>query len=168
MTDTRPAWLRPYALVTGKIPSAPLDLPQRMEGVYRLLQNAGWRVVVKSIGTDFSGPLGIPVPREQPIELYLYRPEKFSASDAQNALTSALLASGIGYSPIGSWLGEIVDHVVVPTARDVGQAPQKATETIVWWVLGGLAAFVLVARATAPAADSYARLAANLRGERGP
>ena len=166
MNDTRPAWLKPYALVTGTIPSAPLDLPQRMDGVYRRLQNEGWRVVVKSIGTDFSGPLGLPVPKAQPIELYLYRATPFTAGDAQNALTHAVLASGLGYSPIGAWLGELVDHVIVPTANDVRRAGQKASTTLVWWVVGGLAAFVLIARATAPAVDAYARLAANLRGDK--
>jgi hypothetical protein len=77
MSDPRPEWLRPYAFVTGRIQSAPLDLAQRMESVYQRLQSEGWSVVVKSIGTDFSGPLGIPFPKEQPLELYLYRRETF-------------------------------------------------------------------------------------------
>jgi hypothetical protein len=139
---------------------------RRLESVYLHLQQAGWRVVVKSIGTDFSGPFGMLVPREQPIELYLHRANKFSAADAQSALASALEAIGLGYSPIGAWLGEIIDEVVIPAAGDLRRAQQKATDTIIWWVVGGLAAFVLVARATAPAADAYARLAENLRRSR--
>src|SRR5688572_9557675 len=77
-----------FALVSGRVPSAPLDLPRRMEAVYQHLQAAGWRVVVKTIGTDFSGPLGIPTPKAQPIELYLHREGTFTPVDAQDALSS--------------------------------------------------------------------------------
>ena len=162
MADTRPAWLRPYALVTGRIPSAPLDLPRLMDGVYRRLMAAGWRVVVKSIGTDFAGPVGLPVPREQPLEVYLHRSEPFTAADAQAALADALRTTGLGYSPIGAWLGEVIDQVVVPTVNDVRRI-QKAASSMAVWVVGGLAAFVLIARATEPAAGAYARVAGRLR-----
>lgn len=161
--DTRPEWLRPYALVMGRIESAPLDLAQRMESVYQQLQRAGWSVVVKSIGTDFSGPLGIPFPKEQPIELYLYRKTEFSAEAAQSALSATLESFNLSYSPIGAWLEEVVNEIVVPTVKDVRKVQREATSTAVWIVVGGLAAFVLIARATAPAADAYARLYENLR-----
>lgn len=166
MKHTRPEWLKPYAFVTGHVQSAPLDLAQRMETVYRRLQAESWSVVVKSIGTDFSGPLGIPAPKSQPIELYLFRKESFSASEAQAALSGALRATNLSYSPTGAWLGEIVDQVVLPTAVDLRTAHRETATNAAWLIVGGLAACVLIARATAPAADAYARLYENLRRPR--
>jgi hypothetical protein len=89
--------------------------------------------------------------------------QTFSASAAQDALAGALRTINLSYSPIGAWLGEIVDQVVVPTVTDLRKAHGEATSTAAWLIVGGLAAFVLIARATAPAADAYARLYQNFR-----
>ena len=80
----RPEWLRSYVLVTGTLTSAPLDLPRRFEAVLEALQARGWRVAVRSIGTDFGT---IPTPRDQPLELYLLKPARpFTALEAGEAL----------------------------------------------------------------------------------
>src|SRR3990172_6022000 len=100
-----PAHLKSYALVKGTLKTAPLDAPGRFEGVVTSLQGAGWIVSVKSIGTDFAGPLGMPVPRDQPLEVYLKRKDgAFTAKDAERALTQVLESMDLHYSPIGAWL----------------------------------------------------------------
>lgn len=130
MSDNRPAWLKPYALVAGRVPSAPLDLPQRMERVYAQLKANGWTVVVKSLGTDFSGPLGLPVPREQPVEIYLFRPGKFTAREAEAVLGAAIRAVGLNYSPIGAWLEEIAQEVIVPTVKQTVKAAKGSMKFV--------------------------------------
>lgn len=139
MSEVRPAWLARFALVSGRIPAAPLDLPQRMESVYAALQRAGWRVVVRSIGTDFTGPLGLPVPRAQPIELYLAPANgaRFAAAQAQAALASALRAANLNYSPLGAWLEELRHEVLEPTVH-------QAQGGLPWLGIAGLALAAIV------------------------
>jgi hypothetical protein len=122
-----PAWLDKYALVSGAISSAPLDLPERFEAVLSTLAGDDWRVVVRSIGTDF-GP--IPSPKTQPVEVYLWRADPFTAEDAQSALHSAIGRAGMGYQPLNAWLGELAEHVVKPTAKTVISPVVGAYQTI--------------------------------------
>lgn len=113
--EQRPAWLRPYVLVEGVISSAPLDLPRRFEQVIARLQALGWRVSVKSIGTDFGF---IPLPKDQPLALYLLRPDRpFTAREAHVALASVLQALNMNYSPVREWAAEVVREVVRPSLR---------------------------------------------------
>lgn len=123
---TLPAWLSGYAFVKGEIKSAPLDLVKRMDKVYAELKKAGWNVVVKSIGTDFSGPLGLPVPRSQPLELYLMkRGGPFTLADAKSALQEVLERSKLNYSMTDAWLKEIKREVLAPTLKTLGGESQK-------------------------------------------
>lgn len=116
MAAQRPEWLRKYVLVEGTLSSAPLDLPKRFERVLKHLQTAGWRVAVKSIGTDFGS--FIPTPQDQPLAVYLYRiGAPFTAADAGHALAAALRSVNMGYSGLRAWAAEVVDEVIVPTAR---------------------------------------------------
>lgn len=120
MADDRPAWLRPFSLVRGEISSAPLDMPARMEALYAALKAAGWTVAVRSIGTDFEGPGGVPIARDQVVELYLHRTDRpYTANDAAEALATALRTISVNYSAVRAWLGELAREVVAPTARDV-------------------------------------------------
>lgn len=131
MSSSVPAWLRQYVLVTGTLPSAPLDLPARFQRATEALEAAGWSVVVRSIGTDFEGPLGIPIPRDQPLELLLYRPgATFTAEQAQAALERALRSVSLGYSAIGAWLRELTQEVVAPTMLDAARAALEAATLI--------------------------------------
>ena len=116
-----PPWLWPYAYVSGWLTSAPLDLPQRFAAVVRQLEARGWRVVVRSIGTDFEGPMGLPVPRDQPLELFLWRPGGFGAVDAARALGEVLAELNLSYSPLRAWLLELRREVVRPTTRQAGE-----------------------------------------------
>lgn len=147
----RPAWLRNFAEVQGKVPSAPLDLPARLDRVVTQLRTAGWAVVVVSIGTDFEGPFGVPAPKDQPLELLLAKTTgPFTAEEAQTALQSALAAINLGYSPVGAWLRELVTEV----APALPQPPRFDPIEIVinyWWLI--LGATVLVATTT----HSYGR-----------
>lgn len=113
--DNRPAWLRPFALVEGVITSAPLDLPGRFELAIQQLQAAGWRVAVKSIGTDFGF---VPTPKDQPLAIYLWRPGAFTAADAQAALSGVLGRLNMNYSPIRAWIAEVVREAVAPAVDD--------------------------------------------------
>lgn len=109
-------WLKPYARLSGMLPSAPLDLPQRLNAVTHALQQAGWRVVVESIGTDFAGPGGVPIPRSQPLILRLHRTDRpYTPDDAEAALRTALRNVSLDYSPLGRWAGELASQVVQPT-----------------------------------------------------
>ena len=135
-----PLWMRRFAYVHGQITSAPLDLPGRFEAVLHHLQAAGWRVVVKSIGTDFIGPLGLPVPRSQPVELLLHRDDRgYTAPEAQAALAAALRAVHLNYSPIAAWLHELGREVVAPTVRQARQGLELGLGALPWVVVGVLA-----------------------------
>lgn len=115
--EQRPAWLRPYVLVEGVISSAPLDLPRRFELVIARLQALGWRVSVKSIGTDFGF---IPLPKDQPLALYLLRPDRpFTAAEARAAVDGVLRSLNMSYSPTREWAAEVVREVVQPTLQTV-------------------------------------------------
>lgn len=132
-SSQRPEWLKPFAHVTGSIPSAPLDLATRMDAVTKALKSAGWTVVVRSVGTDFTGddgrtflgvsvnnPLGIPKIMDQPIDMLLHRTDRtYIAKDAQDALNTALHASNVNYSPIGAWTAEVNKEVIQPTIATV-------------------------------------------------
>lgn len=134
----RPAWLRPYVLVEGHISSAPLDMPKRFEAVVQRLQAAGWRVVVKSIGTDFGL---VPTPRDQPIALYLLRPDRaFTPDEAQAALGAALRELNMAYSPVRAWAAEVTREVIEPTVR---QAAGVARTALTSYLLVGGALLVL-------------------------
>jgi hypothetical protein len=113
--DNRPAWLNAWALVEGVITSAPLDLPGRFDQVVQQLQHAGWRVSVKSIGTDFGF---IPLPKDQPLAVYLWRPGAFTAAQAQAALAEVLGRMNLSYSPIRAWVAEVVREAVAPAAEE--------------------------------------------------
>lgn len=118
-----------FALVTGTISSAPLDLPAQMDKVYAALKDAGWTVFVKSIGTDFGW---FPHPKDQPIELYLKKAADGSAdpNEAEAALTAAVQQAGLNYSAVGRWGAELQQNVVVPT---LDQALQDAQQTGSTW-----------------------------------
>lgn len=132
MDDTRPAWLRPFALVRGELTSAPLDLPARMERLYEALRRDGWTVAVKSIGTDFEGPLGLPTPRAQALELYLHRKDRpYTEREAAEALARALSGLEVSYSAVRAWLGELQREVVEPTVNTLRVGAP--------WALGALA-----------------------------
>lgn len=124
----RPAWLKSFVEVRGRIPSAPLDLPARLDSIVATLRAAGWVVVVRSIGTDFEGPLGLPVPKDQELVLLLARQAPFDASDAEAALTAALAKANLGYSPISAWLRELAGEVVAPTVRQVEATVRQSTD----------------------------------------
>lgn len=145
LPENRPAWLKPYAFVTGKVESAPLDLPQRLDEATRKLQQAGWTVVVKSVGTDF-GP--IPVPKSQPLELYLHRTDRpYTEKDAQSALGTALRSLNMAYSATGAWAGEIATHVVVPTIMQAAEQAKSAanmTARLLPFVAVGLVALAAI------------------------
>lgn len=130
----RPEWLRKYALVRGQISSAPLDLADRFGAVVAQLDAEGWRVSVKSIGTDFGL---VPTPRDQPFELYLWRPEEFSSEQAHQAVNQALESTGLGYSATESWAGEVVEEVIRPTFEDVKETITRPPDTA-WLLIGAL------------------------------
>jgi hypothetical protein len=130
----RPEWLRKYALVSGRISSAPLDLAQRFDAVTAQLDAEGWRVSVKSIGTDFGL---VPSPRDQFFELYLWRPDDFSPDQAQEAVNQALESTGLGYSATESWAGEVVEEVIRPTIEDVKETITRPPATE-WLLIGAL------------------------------
>ena len=134
-TSDRPAWLGSYVLLQGILTSSPLDMPSRMNQVYANLATMGWRVAVKSIGTDFSGPLGVPVPKDQPIELYLLRiAGGTTPENAAQALATALDAVNLTYNPIGAWIVEFGKNVVAPTV----QQASSTFSSIAWMALAGL------------------------------
>lgn len=105
-----------YIAVEGELPAAPLDMPERFNRAMSELQADGWRVVVKDIGTDFTGPLGIPVPKSQPIKLLLWR-EGGTVGDARLAVIQALEKNTLA-SAVSAWLSEIAIEVVQPTIED--------------------------------------------------
>ena len=145
----RPAWLKPYALVTGRVSSAPLDLPARMEQVYSGLRARGWNVVVRSIGTDFSGPLGVPVAKDQPVELYLHRTGAYTASEAQDALRDTLRSMNLDYSPLGAWAGEVFQNVVQPTIQQAAAKVEASSMNLGKWIALGVGGVLAVRLLTA-------------------
>lgn len=145
--EARPEWLQPYAHIKGTLSSAPLDMPARLDSVVAALKAAGWSVVVRSVGTDFSGPLGIPVPRDQPLDILLDRQDQaYTADDAQNALSDALSKVNVNYSPIGAWTHELNTQVVQPSLQDAATAAKKAVSATPYILAGvvGLAVLILV------------------------
>lgn len=134
VSDNRPAWLRPYALVEGVITSAPLDLPARFERVVHELQALGWRVAVKSIGTDFGF---VPLPRDQPLAVYLWRPGQFTAEGAQAALSGVLGRMNLSYSPVRAWVAEVVREAVAPAAEEAKTWGLVAVALAGVFLLGG-------------------------------
>lgn len=119
---TLPTHLRPYTYVKGTILSAPLDMPSRLDEMTKKLKDAGWTVYVRSVGTDFSGPLGIPVPKAQPIELLIHRTDKpYFAIEAEAAVIRAMADMTWNYSPLERYAGEIQQEVITPTVKEVAQ-----------------------------------------------
>lgn len=121
-----PERFKSYALVIGEISSAPLDLMDRMQGVYDRLRLAGWLVFPRSIGTDFRGPLGLPIPKTQPIELYLHkRDQSYTKEEAELALSKALHDASMEYHPIESWMAELHKEIIQPTLQQTGSLITK-------------------------------------------
>lgn len=147
LPDGRPEFLKDYTLVVGVLPSAPLDLATRFDHIIAALKQSGWNVAVKKIGTDFEGPLGIPIMKLQPLELWMHRTDRtYTAIEAQAALVNALAHETIAYNPVSATLSEYWREVVVPSAQDATKVGQKGLEWLPW-VIGG--AVVLVVASTA-------------------
>jgi len=136
--SARPDHLKPYAHVKGSIPSAPTDLPERTTRLWNVLDGMGWRVSVRSVGTDF--PLsffGIPQPKDQTIDVLMYKKTgPFSESDAEKALEAALKSINAGYSRLAAWKGEIWREVVLPTIEKAKDEVQKKASIAVPVVVG--------------------------------
>jgi hypothetical protein len=131
---SRPDWLKTFAHVKGVLSSAPLDLPDRLDQAVGALKAAGWTVVVRSVGTDFAGPLGIPIPKDQPLDVLINKADPYTLDDAQTALSQTLNLLNVNYSALSAWAGEIVTEVVEPTIADV----KKDVSSSLPWVLGGI------------------------------
>lgn len=137
---SRPAWLKPFALLDGYIVSAPLDLADRMEQVYARLKSQGWTVVVKSIGTDFAGPGGLPVPKAQPLTMYMNRTDHpYTPLEAKIALATTLLMMNLSYNVIGAYAGEVQENIVRPTVDQTLDFTRKGLE-LAPWIIGGVGA----------------------------
>lgn len=131
-----PEHLRKYARLTGQIRTAPLDLAAQLDRVWAALKKAGWLVVPRSIGTDFTGPGGLPVPKSQPFEVLLHRKDRpYALDEAKSALATALKLASLDYSPTGAWLQEIKTEVAVPTLKTIESGVRTAWD----WKLPALA-----------------------------
>ena len=147
--EARPDWLKPFAHVTGTIPSAPLDLASRMDRVVNTLRSAGWTPVVRSIGTDFQGPLGMPVPKDQPLDMLLHRTDRsYTIDEAQTALKDAIKdATNVYFSPTGAWLTELTSNIAIPTITQAAQQAHAAASEIdklIPWLAVGIASIVAI------------------------
>lgn len=140
--------LQGYVSVKGEIRTAPLDLASRMERIYSALSKAGWIVIVRSLGTDFVGPLGLPVPKSQPFELWLKRKDRTATKEeAKRALEVALKAAMLDYSPLSAYADEVSTQVVVPTLKTLEKGVTSTvtgTAKLIPWVGAGLVAVAVI------------------------
>jgi hypothetical protein len=87
-----------------------------MDVAVQTLRSAGWTPVIRSVGTDFAGPFGIPMPKDQPVDILIHRYDRpYSMSEAQDAVGLSLLsASGKSFSVTGAWLSDFIGAIVMP------------------------------------------------------